>query len=173
VLDLVGKGIFTISTAPPFIPAPRPHAILLPSHHGYTGRRAGEAGSARGVRGRRRTSRSGLAENGLPPATRGETGFSDQPSSLEARKSAPGVPVRHTGWLTGWFRRTVQSPSDARSSGLARGRRHRRNRRQTPSGLATSEGPKSRAKTAERGAERCHLFYFYEAAFSAPSDLAL
>jgi len=60
------------------------------------------------VGGRRRTSRSGLAENGLPPATRGERRVSDRPSSLEARKSAPGVPVRHTGWLAGWFRRTVQ-----------------------------------------------------------------
>ena len=32
-------------------------------------------------------------------------------------------------------------------------------------------GTSLRAKTAERGAERCHLFYFHEAAFSAPSEL--
>jgi hypothetical protein len=42
--------------------------------------------------------------------------------------------------------------------------------RRTPFGRAASERPKSQAKTAERGAERCHLFYSLEAAFSAPSE---
>ena len=32
-------------------------------------------------------------------------------------------------------------------------------------------GTSLRAKTAERGAERCHPFYFHEAAFSASSEL--
>ena len=43
-----------------------------------------------------------------------------------------------------------------------------------PSGRpAEAERPKSRIKTAERGAERCHLKQHNEAAFSAPSELPL
>ncbi|TWF43420.1 hypothetical protein FHW37_12047 [Neorhizobium alkalisoli] len=37
-----------------------------------------------------------------------------------------------------------------------------------PSGRTTAEGPKSRAKTAERGAERCHLFLNLRGSFRRP-----
>jgi len=56
----------------PFSPPHEPVPTIPPSRHGYTARRCSEAGSARGGRGRRRTSRTGPAENGLPPATRGK-----------------------------------------------------------------------------------------------------
>ena len=55
-----------------FIPAFSPHAYNSPSRIGYTGRRSGEAGPALVAEGRRKPSSSGSAENGLPPATRGE-----------------------------------------------------------------------------------------------------
>jgi hypothetical protein len=56
------------SFSPPASSMPTiPHPAL-----GYTARRCGEAGSARGVRERRETSCTGPAENGLPPATRGK-----------------------------------------------------------------------------------------------------
>jgi len=55
----------------------------------------------------------------------GDTGRGDGqrtgPSSLDARKSAPGVPVRHTGWPNGWFRRTFLS---VRVKRMVRRRRH-------------------------------------------------
>jgi hypothetical protein len=50
---------------------------------GYTARRCGEAGSAPGVKERRKTSRPGSAENGLPPE-RAETGANAGPGDLRA-----------------------------------------------------------------------------------------
>src|SRR5690606_12511408 len=57
---------------PPSSPTPKPVPIISPFRHGYTGRRAGEAGPALVMEKRRKSSSSGFAENGLPPATRGE-----------------------------------------------------------------------------------------------------
>ena len=80
----------------PFSPPHEPVPTIPPSRHGYTARRCSEAGSARGGRGRRRTSRTGPAENGLPPATRGKRSGVGPALSLHAPNGAPGVPVRHT-----------------------------------------------------------------------------
>jgi len=59
-------------TPSPFIPAISTMPTISPFRHGYTGRRAGETGSALVVKGRREPSPSGSVENGLPPATRGK-----------------------------------------------------------------------------------------------------
>ncbi len=45
------------------------------------------------------------------------------------------------------------------------------NRRQTSTVPVLAEGPKSRAQTAERGAERCHVLTFKRGSFSAPSEM--
>jgi len=42
------------------------------------------------------------------------------------------------------------------------------NRRTTSAIPAFAEGPESRAKTAERGAERCHIHYFNRGSFQRP-----
>ncbi len=55
-----------------FSPPREPAPTISPSRRGYTARRGSEAGSARGVRGGRKTSRTGSAENGLPPVIRGK-----------------------------------------------------------------------------------------------------
>ncbi len=47
------------------------------------------------------------------------------------------------------------------------------NRRTTSSIPAFAERPKSRAKTAERGAERCHLYYFSRGSSQRPVRNAL
>jgi hypothetical protein len=69
-------------------PPPNPCLKSPRSALGYTGRRAGEVGPARWARGRRRTSCTGFAENGLPPATRGEArGFGPDPRLLKPERA--------------------------------------------------------------------------------------
>jgi len=58
----------TSTSSPPSQPMP----TISPFRRGYTARRCGEAGPAPGGRKRRKSSHPGFAENGLPPATRGE-----------------------------------------------------------------------------------------------------
>jgi hypothetical protein len=71
----------TPSQPVPIIPPPR-------SALGYTGRRAGEVGPAPVVEKRRKSPSSGFAENGLPPATRGEAwGFGPDPRLLKPERA--------------------------------------------------------------------------------------
>ena len=107
---------------------------------------------------------------------------------LHAPNGAPGVPVRHT-------RRPGVMDASASSAGAAFSRERRQNpfrpggaqgeparrtkpdkirpgnRRRTFLRPAFAERPKSRAKTAERGAERRHIHSSDKAASSAPSEV--
>ncbi len=135
----------------PLHETPSPPTKLVPTispfRHGYTGRRAGEAEPVPVVKGRREPSPSGSAENGLPPATRGKRQGFGPACRFRCPNGASDVPVRHTWWPEGWFRRA--STKSVRESGKPGGK--------GSSGKATAEGPESWIKTAERGAERCHL----------------
>ncbi|SMF67635.1 hypothetical protein SAMN02982989_3595 [Xaviernesmea oryzae] len=73
LMDKTQTRLSSINHLTPFS-SPLLHSMptITPSRIGYTGRRSGEAGPARVLRGRRKASPSGFAENGLPPATRGE-----------------------------------------------------------------------------------------------------
>jgi hypothetical protein len=99
-------------------PSPKPVPTLPLSRRGYTRRRPGEARPALVVKGRREPSSSGSAENGLPPARRGKQMVSDRPPASDARKSAPGVPVRHTGGSTGMVSPDLQVRRDAGARSL-------------------------------------------------------
>ena len=156
---------------PPIFPAPSLHAYNSPVPHRIHRKAFRRGGAGAGVEGKTQSLIVRVRGKWSPS---GDTGRGDGqrtgPSSLDARKSAPGVPVRHTGWPNGWFRRTFLS---VRVKRRVRRRRHGSlaitrfargpcgilgfNPRRTPSGKAKAEGPKSRIKTAERGAERCHL----------------
>ncbi len=170
-----------------FSPPPSPHAILPSSRCGYTARRCGEAGSALLAGDGRKPSPRGLAENGLPPATRGKRRGVGPGPPLHASNGASGVPVRHT-------RGPGVMDASASSAGAAFSRERRQNpfrpgraqgeparcakpdktrpgnRRRTFLRPAFAERPKSRAKTAERGAERRHIHSSDTAASSAPSE---
>ncbi len=159
---------------------------IHPSRHGYTVRRGSEAGSARGLGKRRKTPRTGPAENGLPPATWGKRWGVGPTLSFHAPDGAPDVPVRHTrrpgladasASSAGWKHAGRPKPS----VGIARacGRDVKTamgppgNRRTTSTIPAFAEGPESWAKTAERGAERCHLYYFSRGSSQRPVRNAL
>ena len=64
------RGLGKMSS--PAVPSDSGNVMLATFRHGYTARRCGEAGPAPGGRKRRKSSHPGSAENGLPPATRGE-----------------------------------------------------------------------------------------------------
>mgnify|MGYP005760502977 CR=1 FL=1 len=140
-------------THPRSSPSPKPVPILPLSRRGYTRRRPGEAGPALVVKGRREPSSSGSAENGLPPARRGKQMVPDRPPASDARKSAPGVPVRHTGGSMRMVSPDLQVRRDAGAASLGT----RETGGQTPLHSTFAERPESRAQTAERGAERCHI----------------
>jgi hypothetical protein len=79
--------------------------------------------------------------------------------------------VRRTGtrWKVKTFRRNRQSVrSRCQNGALPSG-----NRRTTSAITAFAEGPESRAKTAERGAERCHIQYIKRGSFQRPVRNAL
>jgi hypothetical protein len=150
----------------PFSPPIKPMPTITPSSSGYTGRRSGEAGPAPDVKKRRKSSRTGFAENGLPPATRAERMRVGRQRRLfdQTQQSAGRACVAHKGKTGSGSHRPLSARWFERAIGNGDGKRH--------SPIFQSEGPKSRAKTAERGAERCHLLLTYEAAFSAPADKA-
>ncbi len=170
----------------PFSPSNKPVPTILPSRHGYTARRDSEAGSARGVGKRRKTSRTGPAENGLPPATWGKRWGVGPILSFHASNGAPDVPVRHT-------RRPGLADASASSAGREHAGRPKPsvgvaracgrdvktamdpsgNRRTTSTIPAFAEGSESQAKTAERGAERCHIQYIKRGSFQRPVRNAL
>jgi hypothetical protein len=178
----------------PLIPTLQNLCLYLPrSALGYTGRRAGEVGPALVVEEGRAPSSSGFVY-GLPPAT-GEAGVLVEPTSRFSPYRASDVPVRHTGCRKAPRRRSRVSPTRTRPRG-AGGRRGiglawqvraavlaeclvpqggvqdaflRKSRAIGPTNPAPQRGP-ARAKTAERGAGRCHILKLYEAASSAPSE---
>ena len=127
------------------------------------------------MRGRRRTSCTGLAENGLPPATRGEArGFGPDPRLLKPERARRACLCGTQGGLgigvAGWT-----SPSRQRAFG--EGGRSVGGKSVRPcfgqpdehlSRKTLAEGPKSRATTAERGAERCHIKLNLRGSFQRP-----
>ena len=166
---------------------PRPaHPCLQSSHpaEGYAARRGSQAGSALAVREGRRPSPEGPAENGLPPATRGKRQGIGPPCRFTPR-TARRMCLCGTqgGWLggcVGIVRRDGSSPerrqTPFRRQGpqgeVLRGEKSDRPIPETggrhPRIAAFAEGPESQAKTAERGAERCHIYFFIRGSFQRP-----
>ena len=128
-----------------FSPPPPSMPTISPSRRGYTARRRGEAGSARGVGGRRRTPCTGPAENGLPPATRGKRRALDRAFRFTPRTARRaclcGTQGGRSGGCVGIVRRDEARPerlafpsaiAKARDDGCKNGkRRHPGNRRET------------------------------------------
>jgi hypothetical protein len=164
------------TTYPP--PHPRPPNPCLKSTRsalGYTGRRAGEVGPAPGVRGRRKISPPGFAENGLPPATRGEArGFGPDPRLLKPERARRACLCGTQGGLGIGVAGRIR-PSRQRAFGegalgvggnLVRPGFWQPDEHRSRKTLA--EGPESRATTAERGAERCHIKLNLRGSFQRP-----
>ena len=146
----------TFSRAPIFH-APTTAAILAVFRIGYTGRRSGEAGPARVVEGETQNLVIRVCGKWSSSGDTGEAGKPGPAASFPMPEtSAPGVPVRHTEWPDGLVRRVSMSTTLWG------------NRRQKTVRQAKAEGPKSRAKTAERGAERCHIYFYLRGSFQRP-----
>ncbi|TCN46369.1 hypothetical protein EV665_10441 [Shinella granuli] len=171
----------------PFSPPTNSVPTILPSRHGYAARRGSEVGPALVAGEGREPAPQGPAENGLPPATRGKRRGVGPTLPFHAPDGAPGVPVRHTRGpgpadasassagvkplREGCESAFPSAIAMARDCACQNGGAHPGNRRQASTAPALAEGPQSRAKTAERGAERCRRYNFSdEAASSAPSD---
>ncbi|AOF89982.1 hypothetical protein BSY16_2946 [Sinorhizobium sp. RAC02] len=156
---------------------------------GYAARRGSQAGSVLAVREGREPSPEGPAENGLPPATRGKRQGIGPTLSFHAANGAPDVPVRHA-------RRLGLADASASSAGMAAVRKGQTPfRPQCPQGEvlrdekserpipetggrhppapAFAEGSGSQAKTAERGAERCHIHSLLRGSFQRPVRCSL
>jgi hypothetical protein len=170
-----------------YLPRNRPHPAnpclqSSPSRHGYAARRGSQAGSALSVREGRVPSSKGPAENGLPPATRGKwRGIGPTPSftlRTARRMCLCGTQGGWTGGCVGIVRRNASSPEGGNTFRPASPRSvmpWRQNGRpipetgdQHPPAPAFAEGPESRAKTAERGAERCHINLLLRGSFQRP-----
>ena len=127
---------------------------------GYAGRRASHAGPAPELKGRREPSPSGFAENGSPPARRGETAGNGPACHLLRPERARRTSLCGThGGRSGWFRRTFTSvdPGSEPAAKAVRIRPPQRN--------------PSREQKPPNGALRGVTYTLtYEAAFSAPSD---
>ena len=140
---------------------PHPPKPCLQSPHPVADRLSGVAAR----RGRRfgwrkdvRRHPEGSAETGLPPATGGKRRACRTDPAVFQPNRAPDVPVRHARRRASIARRLRGFPRFARC----------RWRRPTVTIPAFAESPKSQAKTAERGAGRCHHYYHYRGSFRRP-----
>ena len=132
---------------------PRPPKPCLQSCHPVADRLSGVAAR----RGRRfgwrkdvRRHPEGSAETGLPPATREKRRACRTDPAVFQPNRAPDVPVRHARRRASIAWRPRGFPRFARC----------RWRRPTVTIPAFAERSKSQAKTAERGAGRCHIKLF-------------
>jgi hypothetical protein len=145
------------------VPACALAPTMAPSRSGYTRRRSGDAGPARRVRGGRKTSFSGCA-TGSPSGDTEETrGFRTKTlrfiSGHERRACLCGT--QGTGGLFGF------------SSPFVRPDLFREGRWQKNPVPCPAERAVCVAKTAERGAERCHSIPNSTRQLSAPGPMSV
>ena len=91
----------------PFIPLLLTHAYNFLVPHRIHQEASWRGGAGAGDGGKTQNLILRVRGKWSPSGDTGEAGWfrTGQPAS-DARKSAPGVPVRHTWWPKGWFRRT-------------------------------------------------------------------
>ena len=132
----------------------------------------------------RKLSPRGPAENGLPPATRGKRRASDRPSASRPERRAGRACAAHKGAgladasassagmkpLRKGLPFRPPSPRRAMADAKTESGLILETDGKHPPGPAFAERPRSRAKTAERGAERRHIHISDPATSSAPSD---
>ena len=102
-----------INHLPPSTSTPSQLVPKIPPFRSRIHRQACRRGGAgAGHEGQTQTSCTGLAENGLPPATRGEArGFGPDPRLLKPERARRACLCGTQGGRRGWCRRTVCPPS--------------------------------------------------------------